>query len=310
MEIKKTLRDAMQESRADLIKALDENKENIEIDGSKYNENTIIRVSFDKRTDKALPSMMVLDQPAFLGEPTTEDIADLIKNRALNNQSITPNINQMMPDLSSGKTVINAEVMGAALKMENTINTYRKQVSNNPHIDWMMLDNYLVENIIDSLNDRGLDPLELRQVGYDVSDNLSQMKDQIISGAKEVMYSNTDSEGYSPIHKSKHIADNLLSESGSMKIIKDDEKNIHLYADMTEAIDDALERNGYERDYEFPSLAKFKQENPEVKPEQEPEAKIEDLAEMFGLSVEDFELQTEKEIKKDEPKKRNRNRPS
>lgn len=310
-ENKKTLRTAMADSKKNLVDVLEKNPDFINMDGFDINGNRVIRVSFDKRTDDALPMMMVLSQSNFLGEPTAEDIATLIQDRALDNKSITPNINMMMSDLSSGKTVLNADIMGATLEMENTAKVYREKVSNNPHIDWMMLSNYLVENIVDGLKDNKFSDSELKPIGYSVTDNLNQMKDLVISGAREVMLSNTDSEGNSPIHKSKHIADNLLSQSGSAKVINADQENAYLYGLIENSINDALESNGHERVFEFPSLTTFKKENPEVEKiiEKDNDVTLEDLSEMFGFDIEEL-TSTSNDVEKEPLKKRNKNRPS
>ena len=306
----KTLRDAMKESKEGLVEALKNNPDHIDIDGTTYNGNSIIRVYFDKRNDDANPMTLVLEQPSFLDTATPEDIAELIKTRSLiDNQSITPNIGMMIEDVKSGKSVLNNDIIGAALEMENTIKTYRKKVKNNPHADWFLMDNCMVENIIKSLDDRAIDPLELRQIGYDLSDKFTQMRDQIINGAKEVLFSNTMEDGTLPLHKTKHIIDNMLSESGSAKIMRDDKSNAYLYDDLKDAINDVLEINGYaERDYDFASLIKFKRENPKQEQEVEPAQSLDDFLSDMGIDKSEMDkavLESEQK-KKTDNKKRNK----
>ncbi len=201
--IKLNLKNKIQEARNNLILAIEKNPEHWEVDSNIYQGNLTIRLMFETRSDQINPSQLVLFHPGHHGKCTPFDIAMMVESRFINeNQSITPNVQDIYQNVSKGLSSVNEDLISAVTELKKYLKILNEKVFHNPSVDLLSI------------------AYEMDLKGAKFSDVVDIKKD-IISLSKMALMVNTDEDGECNLDRVKHLVDSITSKQGQRKIIKE-----------------------------------------------------------------------------------------
>lgn len=194
----KTLSMAINEGQAALIKVLEENPEQWEIDKENpYQGKYPVRLFLEKRDDDQNPSGIVLMTDKEDLKPL--DVAILVYERIVEEKidiSIKPT-----QDMFNGKSFPNIEMMEGLLKYTLPVTVFGAKVMNSHKLDLIEFENRLIE--------KGFDPEKISE-----SDN-----DLLILG-RTALLNNTMANGECSIPSARHLIDHLLTDQCKSKLTK------------------------------------------------------------------------------------------
>lgn len=294
---KRSLMEALRDATDELVKALDNNPQCIEVNrNSKMGDDYYpVRVKFEERTDNTIPLQIVLEMPNFIKEPNSFDIATVIKDRILvKNQSAMPSMSQLSGVKPSGGK-LNNEILSAVCEVESKLDIIKRKVDNGGLIYWDLMKPCFEDNIQSKL---GLTDGQMKTISMDLDRALNSRKNQLLDLAETVIKNNLDEDGNSPLHKTKHIVDNMLSQSGIEKIEKNRPEQMGIIEGLQMSVNKVVEGLG------VLALTKSKEEIEQEKLRQEEEknraynpAELNSLLRSMGIKPNEEQIEAESKFR-------------
>lgn len=214
----KKLTEALRESRQSFIDLLEQNKEQWTIgERDPINGMTPVRICYETRNDGNIPLMTVLMSEKRGEQITTDEVADLLYEEVVtNNRSMDISVNKLIDSVSSGKSVVNSEMMEAILTYSAPLKQYRDKVLKNPRVMPFTIECELVEK------------------GY-APDKLFGLGESFATLGRKALLLNTNEDGECPLQTTKHITDHILTTRFREKMEKEGE----VYIQMLDKIESA-----------------------------------------------------------------------
>ncbi|MBM26080.1 MAG: hypothetical protein CL760_10430 [Chloroflexi bacterium] len=215
--IEKTMFDAINDKRENLIETLIENKDFwIAEPENVYDSGFYVgRLFFEKRNDGAVPMQLVLQVPLEVKECNEKEIVKIVEDRIVkkNRSAVPSNSNIIKSKESNAK--INNQILESVSNFESTLKTYKKNVLNNYLLYPENIKKQLIQNLAIKM---GVSKEELKTNEFELNQFLKKDIHNVLNVATKALLLNTNEKGKSSLNKTKEITDFMLSEKGIEKI--------------------------------------------------------------------------------------------
>lgn len=198
---KRKLAEAFNASQLDLMKALSENPEFIEIENKKIiNGQNPVRINLEERLDEKKPSAIVLMRDLKGKDLDISEIADLFYTAiVVDNNFINIKMNDILEDVQSGVSKPNSAIITAVLDYTKHLKIMKNTIIDSPFINTKDLKE------------------EFEKLGYDLS-KLDKDNNSIKTLAKSAIMSKTDEDGNCKLKTTSEVVLHVLSSDCKSKL--------------------------------------------------------------------------------------------
>lgn len=214
---KRKLAEAFNASQLELMKALSENPEFVEVEHKKViNGQNPVRINLEERIDDKKPSAIVLMRDLKEKDLDISEIADLFYTAiVVDNNFINIKMNDILEDVQSGVSKPNGAIITAVLDYTKHLKIMKNKIIDSPFINAKDLKE------------------EFEKLGYDLS-KLDKDNNSVQTLAKSAIMSKTDEDGNCKLTTTSEVVMHVLSSDCKNKL----EEESMLFKSMYESLEE------------------------------------------------------------------------